>query len=166
MKRPGGSELRFSRTFLRWRCWHHAGPPLEVSMNKTLRNLCLALALCGASGLALATPDQDHGRGHGHGQHGYSQHGHGDHGYDDHGYDGHGRYDHHDNGRHLGWRHQERWRHWERGHRYDGPVYVVRDYRYYDLAPPPRGYHWVRGDAGDYLLVAIATGLILDIVTH
>jgi Ni/Co efflux regulator RcnB len=38
----------------------------------------------------------------------------------------------------------------------------VRDYGYYRLRPPPRGYHWVRAD-NDYLLVAIATGVILDI---
>lgn len=55
--------------------------------------------------------------------------------------------------------------HWERGRRYDGPVYVVRDYRSYRLREPPRGYHWVRAD-NDYLLVAVATGVILDIVNH
>ncbi|HEY8586915.1 MAG TPA: RcnB family protein [Rhodanobacter sp.] len=53
-------------------------------------------------------------------------------------------------------------RHWQRGHRYRGPTYVVRDYRYNRLRPPPRGYHWVRAN-NDYLLVAIATGIILDI---
>lgn len=50
---------------------------------------------------------------------------------------------------------------WERGHRYYGPTYVVRDYGYYHLRHPPRGYHWVRAN-NDYLLVAIATGIILD----
>jgi Ni/Co efflux regulator RcnB len=57
--------------------------------------------------------------------------------------------------------------HWERGHRYDGRVIVVRDYRDYRLREPPRGYHWVRDDnSGDYLLIAIATGIIADIVTR
>jgi len=126
-------------------------------MNKTLRNLGIALALCGASSLALAVPapyDQhDHGR-------------HDHHGHYDHHDRGHGHYDHHDHGRHDGWHRSQRWHHWERGHRYGGPVYVVRDYGRYRLRPPPRGYHWVRGDADNYLLVAIATGVILDIATH
>lgn len=56
--------------------------------------------------------------------------------------------------------------HWERGHRYDGPVVVVHDYDRYRLRQPPRGYRWVRGDEGDYLLVAIATNVILDIVSQ
>ena len=40
---------------------------------------------------------------------------------------------------------------------------VVYDYGRYRLRPPPRGYHWVRVNQ-DYLLVAIATGLIFDII--
>lgn len=63
-----------------------------------------------------------------------------------------------------------RYRHghrWERGHRYDGPIYVVNDYDRYRLRQPPRGYRWVRdGDDGNYLLVAIATNVILDIVSR
>lgn len=55
---------------------------------------------------------------------------------------------------------------WMRGHRYDGPVVVVQDYDRYRLRPPPRGSYWVRGDAGNYLLVAVATGVILDIASH
>lgn len=54
---------------------------------------------------------------------------------------------------------------WERGHRYNGPVYVVQDYGYYHLRRPPYGYHWVQAD-NRYLLVAIATGLILDIASR
>lgn len=54
---------------------------------------------------------------------------------------------------------------WYRGHRYYGPNYVVSNYGYYRLRPPPRGYHWVRAD-NNYLLVAIATGVILDIALH
>lgn len=42
----------------------------------------------------------------------------------------------------------------------------MRDYRHYRLQPPPRGYRWVRADNNDYLLVAITTGLILNIVTR
>lgn len=55
--------------------------------------------------------------------------------------------------------------HWERGHRYYGRNVVVYDYSGYRLRPPPRGYHWVR-ENNDFLLVAIATGVILDIATR
>jgi Ni/Co efflux regulator RcnB len=39
--------------------------------------------------------------------------------------------------------------------------YVVDDWRGHHLSAPPRGYHWVQS-GGDYLLVAIATGLIIN----
>lgn len=58
---------------------------------------------------------------------------------------------------------------WARGgyvHQYHRPTYVVRDYRGYGLRQPPRGHHWVRDDYGDYLLVAIATGLIADLILN
>jgi len=140
---------------------------------KLIRRLLIALALLTTGSFALAAPGpgpDDHGR-HGH-----------DRGYDRH----HDDRRWHDDRRHGDWRrdyrrHDDRrygyyhrdYRHagpryypvrhhrWERGHRYHGPSYVVRDYRYYRLRPPPRGYHWVRAD-NDYLLVAIATGIILD----
>lgn len=53
--------------------------------------------------------------------------------------------------------------HWQRGYRYSGPTYVVHDYGHYRLRHPPHGYRWIRADNNDYLLVAIATGIILDI---
>ena len=57
---------------------------------------------------------------------------------------------------------------WARGHHYRhagyAPTYVVHDYGPYGLRPPPRGYHWRRSDAGDFLLVAIATGIIADVI--
>jgi Ni/Co efflux regulator RcnB len=57
---------------------------------------------------------------------------------------------------------------WARGGHYYGdgygPTYVVRDYRGYGLRAPPRGYYWRRSDAGDYLLVAVATGIIADLI--
>ena len=58
---------------------------------------------------------------------------------------------------------------WARGgyvHHYQRPIYVVNDYRGYGLRHPPRGYRWMRDDYGDYLLVAITTGLIADLVLH
>lgn len=46
---------------------------------------------------------------------------------------------------------------------YRSRQYVVDDWRDYRLAPPPRGYHWVQV-GGDYVLAAIATGLIMQIL--
>lgn len=114
---------------------------------KTLNRLLVALALSGASSMVFAQhwdDNHDHRDDHGH----YDRDHHDDRGYhDDHGYRG---------GPH----------HWARGGRYNGPVYEVRDYGHYRLRPPPRGYHWVRGDDSNFLLVAVATGVILDIATH
>ncbi len=45
-----------------------------------------------------------------------------------------------------------------RGHRY-----VVDNYRLHRLPPPPRGHEWVQVGP-DYVLIAIATGLIAQIV--
>ena len=54
---------------------------------------------------------------------------------------------------------------WQRGGRlpneYRGHQYVVDDWRGHHLSEPPRGYHWVQVN-GDYVLAAIATGVILD----
>ena len=43
------------------------------------------------------------------------------------------------------------------------PQYVVVNYRQHHLAAPPRGQQWVQVGA-DYVLVAIATGIIANIV--
>ena len=57
---------------------------------------------------------------------------------------------------------------WARGHHYRhagyAPTYVVHDYGPYGLRHPPRGHHWRRSDTGDFLLVAIATGIIADVI--
>ncbi len=59
---------------------------------------------------------------------------------------------------------------WAVGQRYHdyyrGPVYVVNDYNHYHVRRPPRGYHWVRDDRGNLLMVAIATGIIADLLLH
>ena len=104
---------------------------------KFLLSALFALPLLAASGAALA--DHDHGHGHDRGH---------DRGHHDNGWHGHG---------HHGW---------ERGHRYDGRIVIVHDYERVRLRPPPRGYHWVRDDNNDYVLVAIATGIILDYVLN
>ncbi len=43
--------------------------------------------------------------------------------------------------------------------------YVVDDWRGHQLSAPPRGYHWVQ-TGGDYVLVAIATGIILQLLLN
>ena len=40
--------------------------------------------------------------------------------------------------------------------------YVVNDWRSHRLSAPPRGYQWVQ-TGGDYVLVAIASGIILQL---
>lgn len=131
----------------------------------------IAGLLFAGSGIALA--DNDHGRGHDRGD----RHGHYDRDRDR----GHRDWDRRDWGRRDHWRGPDRGWHddrryyygghyrphhrWARGERYYGPVYVVNDYRYYRLRPPPYGYRWVRDDGG-YLLVAVGTGIILDMVLN
>lgn len=46
---------------------------------------------------------------------------------------------------------------------YRNHQYVVDDWRGHHLSAPPRGYHWVQ-TGGDYVLVAIATGVILQLL--
>ena len=98
----------------------------------------------------------------------------------------------HDNGLHRGWdrrrfngyTHRGEWhygpppaslgdavelgfRMWTRGDRlpdYYRDSYGAVDYRAYDLDPPPSGAHYVRDDRGNYLLVGIATGIVLGVI--
>jgi Ni/Co efflux regulator RcnB len=106
---------------------------------------------------------------------------------------GHNRHaqGHHDNGLHRGWdRHRyngytyggvwyygpppphlggvvfgyRRWRQRDYLPDYYRRSYGVVDYHAHRLAPPPQGAHYVVDDHGDYLLVAIATGLILGVI--
>lgn len=59
------------------------------------------------------------------------------------------------------------WHQWRRGDRlpsYYRTQYREVDYRVYHLRPPPRGYHYVRDDRGNLILVGIATGVILSLI--
>jgi Ni/Co efflux regulator RcnB len=99
------------------------------------------------------------------------------------GWDRHDRWDY---GRHNGYYYNNRWSYgpppayyygrpgfrpgyssWRRGGYlppyYRSDVYVIHDYGRYRLRPPPRGYYWYR-TGNDYVLAAIATGLIFDII--
>jgi Ni/Co efflux regulator RcnB len=141
-----------------------------------MRRLILALASVAAFAgpLAVATAAEAQGR---HGRHDkHWDRGHGDH-------RGHGD-KHWDRGRHNGYYYRNQWYYgpppqayyadpyyrpgyaaWRRG-AYLPPSYrgyVVHDYGYYRLRPPPHGYAWYRVD-NDYLLAAVATGLIFDII--
>ncbi|MBB3524986.1 RcnB family protein [Rhizobium sp. 268] len=57
--------------------------------------------------------------------------------------------------------------HWKKGYRVNANerrwFHDVNDYRRYRLAPPPRGYRWVRAD-NDYLLIGITSGVISSII--
>lgn len=85
------------------------------------------------------------------------------------------RGDRHDN-RNFGRRHNEERRHgrgsgpnheYYRGDRlpaeYRHRNYVVNDWRGHRLSAPPRGHQWVQS-GGDYILVAVATGIIAQLL--
>lgn len=68
--------------------------------------------------------------------------------------------DHHDNShyvKHDEWKKGARMNHddWNRGDRVD--------YRHYHLSEPPHGYEWRQVD-GNYVLAAVATGVIASVV--
>ena len=48
---------------------------------------------------------------------------------------------------------------------YRNRQYVVDDWRGHHLTAPPRGYHWVQ-TGGDYVLAAIATGVIASVLLN
>ena len=144
----------------------------KMTLISTLSVLALTF-----SSLAVAKPDGDKGNGRdGGGYEQRDQRGHGDDGYKKQKrekYDKHDRkYDddryeareHHDRGRGAGPEHG-----FYKGDRlpyqYRGNIYVVNDWRGHRLSPPPRGYHWVQ-TGGDYVLAAVATGIILQILLN
>jgi Ni/Co efflux regulator RcnB len=88
---------------------------------------------------------------------------------------------HRKNKRNHGHGHDQQ-KHYDRGERGAGPEhsyyrgermplqyrtrqYVVEDWRGHRLSAPPRGYHWVQS-GNDYVLVAIATGIILQLMLN
>ena len=56
---------------------------------------------------------------------------------------------------------------WKKGYRMSktdwGRGMVISDYRSYSLTPPPRGYQWRYID-GNYVLAAVATGIISSVI--
>lgn len=81
--------------------------------------------------------------------------------------DRNGRNDHSD---HRNWKKDDkRWHNhsWRKGERLPANYrehYREVDYRAHHLKAPPRGYHYVRDDRGETLLVGIATGAILGVI--
>ena len=75
------------------------------------------------------------------------------------------RHRHHGH-KHKGWKRD----HYRRGERIEvvhvERHYYVDDYEHYHLRRPPHGHRWIRTDDGKYLLVAVATGIIADILLH
>lgn len=59
------------------------------------------------------------------------------------------------------------YRYYQRGDRlpdyYRSRNYVIDDWHGYGLHRPPRGYHWVQ-IGGEYVLAAIATGIVLQVL--
>ncbi len=106
--------------------------------------LMLGLAVT-ASGAAMATAQDHDDRGRG--KNGRDQR-------HDNGHDDHRPPAHHDNGR----RRYARGDHLDNGHR---GVYV--DYRRHHLSRPPPGHEWRCVD-DDYVLVAVATGIIVSVI--
>lgn len=93
-----------------------------------------------------------------------------------------------DRNRHNGYYYQNRWHYgappsayyrspyyrpgyhaWRRGAYlppyYRSRGYVIYDYGRYRLRHPPRGYYWYRSGS-DFILAAIATGLIYEVITN
>ena len=44
--------------------------------------------------------------------------------------------------------------------------WYIRDYNRYGYAPPPRGYGYYRTDTGDIVVAALATGVILSLLSN
>jgi hypothetical protein len=57
------------------------------------------------------------------------------------------------------------WHHWHQGDHYNGNRVVVNNYSVYRLRPPPPGYQWVQ-DGGQFVLIAVASGIIADVILN
>jgi Ni/Co efflux regulator RcnB len=132
---------------------------------KTKTIICaLAAASLSLGSLPSFADDHDHDHGHGHG-YGHDR----DRGHDDRHGDRHDDHrdarDHQPDHYYYGARGPE----WHRGGRipaqYRSRQYVVNDWRGHHLHAPPRGYQWVQV-GGDYVMVAIATGIIATLLIN
>ena len=117
--------------------------------------LCTAFALSLLAGTAAMAASQGHGTmGHGNmgqGNMGQPYSGQNSMGMDFSHFDQHHQYDR---------------VHWTRGDHFSGHSIAVDDWRGHHLRKPPRGYHWVQNDDGDFILVAITSSIILDLMLN
>lgn len=140
-------------------------------MKKAKTLVCLAtIASLGLSSVSFA---QGHDRGHDRNDQRY-----------EHRNDQRDQHDQHDQrdqrDQHADWRGDRGDRHdsfsygargpeWRRGGRvppeYRNRQYVVSNWRAHHLNAPPRGYQWVQV-GGDYVLVAVATGIIAQLLLN
>ena len=129
--------------------------------SKVVLSAMMAMSLT-LSGFAFADEDREHHEGHDRDEHRQHREYEGDRGYQY-------QRDHRDNysygreeGRGAGPNHD-----FYRGERlpreYRHRNYVVDDWRDQRLSAPPRGYYWVQ-TGSDYVLVAIATGIIAQVL--
>lgn len=125
-----------------------------MNSNKfTISTVALLLGL--STALASAQPREREDRKHGGPPAHAPGHGHQDQRADNHRHD-RGRGAGPDHRYHKGDRLPKEWR---------SHQYVVNDWRGHHLKQPPRGYHWVQSGT-DYILVAIATGVIAQIILN
>lgn len=138
-------------------------------MNNKILFSALVSACLMAGGSAYAQNHDDHRDDHDNRGQYQQRDDHHDDRHDDHGDRRNDRYDyHHDEGhggpRGAGPRH-DMMRGQRIGQEYRGNQYVVDDWRGHHLRQPPRGQHWVQV-GGDYVLVAVATGIIADMLLN
>ena len=126
---------------------------------KTL--LCsLVIASLGMSSVSFAQPGHgdDHDRGHGHGNDARHDNRNDHDDRNDHGERNNAREDHFYNARSA---------EFHRGGRLPSELrsrqYVVSDWHGHHLSAPPRGYQWVQVGP-DYVLAAVATGIIANLI--
>jgi len=123
-------------------------------MKKHLTAALAATLFFGGAGAALAQPrwDRDH---HDRGRYEH--------------WDRRDRHDRWERRRHDGWNSRRHWRsEWRRGHRMEWSYWRHGrhiDWRRHHLRRPPYGYEW-REVNGNYVLAAIATGLIADLIIN
>jgi Ni/Co efflux regulator RcnB len=58
--------------------------------------------------------------------------------------------------------------HWAKGQKmpkeYWGKDHEVADWQSHHLRKPPHGYHWVQDEDGNFILAAVAGGLIASVI--
>jgi Ni/Co efflux regulator RcnB len=155
---------------VRWRAWFPVHQK-EIRMQRKLTLTVLVAALVSGNGFAIAqgndsehmsrTPQQAQ-REMQQGRNQQARQPNRGPGYNQGRYNNQGRYDQGRDERGAGPEHEFR-----RGGRlppeYRGRQYVVDDWRGHHLSAPPRGYQWVQ-TGGDYVLIAIATGIIAQLL--